>query len=306
MTNELKVLLERIDYEFVNYFGEDKSVKTIFVAGSMAHDDYEDRIDNDYDIRVISDVVTKEKIQDFENFLKEISKKLTSEDLAVGYSCLVGPVNHKVASNKKNVLIHAMIHQKEQMDDFLPVTHKYQYGTRYRIVYGEDSLKRFQDVRYNLDELLNAHEGLRYCIDMLEKREYRYLSWDTTNNDCSFNFHTARMTDDIILENCFYSVNKFINNLINYCNWNNYDIPHNKICFAIRLLGEPLCIEDTIFLLKALFTKDEKVLNLLFDNPLDETINLLKQFEKGVLNLDYIFPKKEQDEIKVKKKIRNG
>ena len=91
-----------------------------------------------------------------------------------------------------------MIHQKDQMDDFLPVTHKYQYGTRYRIVDGEDSLKRFRQVRYNLDELLNAHEGLLYCIDMLQKKEYRYLSWDIEDNKCEFNFHAVPMSDDTI------------------------------------------------------------------------------------------------------------
>ena len=142
MTNELKEVVEKIDVEFKEYFKDDPSVRTIFVAGSMAKPDYEDREDNDYDIRVISDHVSKEQLLKFENFLENLSQKLSTNDLAVGYSCLVGPVNHKVSDTKKNVLIHAMIHEESQMDDFLPVTHKYQYGTRYRIVDGEDSLKR--------------------------------------------------------------------------------------------------------------------------------------------------------------------
>ena len=184
MTNELKAVLERIGGEFKEYFKDDSDIKTIFVAGSMAHDDYQDRIDNDYDIRAISDKVTREQLIKFEEFLENLSKKLTTEELAVGYSCLVGPVNHKVSTDKKNILIHAMIHRRDQMDDFLPVTHKYQYGTRYRIVEGEDSLNRFKEMRYGLDEIVYSHEGLKYCIDMLEKKEYRYLTWEINETDC--------------------------------------------------------------------------------------------------------------------------
>ena len=299
MTSELKSIIKKIDNSFIEYFKSDPRIKTIFVAGSMALNDYVDREDNDYDIRAISDQVTRDQIIKFEEFLDYLSKKLSTKDIEVGYSCLVGPVNHKVDTNKKNVLIHAMIHQKDQMDDFLPVTHKYQYGTRYRIVDGEDSLKRFRKVRYNLDELLHAHEGLLYCIDMLKKKEYRYLSWDTEDNKCEFNFHAVSMSDDTIFENCFYSTNKFINNLINYCNWNNYLIPEDKMCFAIRLLGQENSNEKTLFLLHSLFTKNEKILKYLFEDPLQETILLLEKFALKVQNLDVIFPKKEVEKSKI-------
>ena len=299
MTSELKSIIKKIDNSFIEYFKSDPRIKTIFVAGSMALNDYVDREDNDYDIRAISDQVTRDQIIKFEEFLDYLSKKLSTKDIEVGYSCLVGPVNHKVATNKKNVLIHAMIHQKDQMDDFLPVTHKYQYGTRYRIVDGEDSLKRFRQVRYNLDELLNAHEGLLYCIDMLQKKEYRYLSWDIEDNKCEFNFHAVPMSDDTIFENCFYATNKFINNLINYCNWNEYLIPEDKMCFAIRLLGQENSNEKTLFLLHSLFTKNEKILKYLFEDPLQETILLLEKFALKVQNLDVIFPKKEVEKSKI-------
>ena len=303
MTNELKEVVRKIDLEFKEYFKDDLSIKTIFVAGSMAKDDYEDRQDNDYDIRVISDNVTKEQLIKFEKFLTELSKKLTTNNLAVGYSTLVGPVNHKINSKAKNILIHALIHQANQMDDFLPATHKYQYGTRYRIVSGEDSLKRFQQTRFTLDDLLNIHEGLRYCLDMLRKQEYRYLSWDLDKEEPEFNFHQEKMPKETILENCFYAHNKFINNLINYCNWNNYEIPNDKMCFAIRLLGQDYCGQNTLFLLHSLFLKNEPILTKLFDNPLKETIQLLERYETRVQELDFIFPKKESN--KVKKLIKN-
>lgn len=300
MQKDLTEVTYQIDKEFINFFQDDVSVKTIFVAGSMAHDDYQDRQDNDYDIRVISSKVTKEKLIQFEKFLQELSKKLTTDNLAVGYSCLVGPVNHKVSYEKKNILIHAMIHQTDQMDDFLPITHKYQYGTRYRIVYGEDSLKRFQDIEYDVSDVLNCHEGLRYCIDMLKKREYRYLTWDIKEDGCEFNFHTIPMDDDVVLENCFYSFNKFITNLMNCCHFQNYDIPLDKMVFTIRLLGAKNCDENTLFLLHSLFTKSEVMMKKLFTNPVNETIFLLESLEERALKLDLIF---EQNEIIKTKKL---
>ena len=303
MTNELKAVTKKIDVAFTLYFMNKKDVETIFVVGSMAHDDYQDRLDNDYDIRVISKKVTKGDIEDFEHFLGVLSEKLSTDAIQVGYSCLVGPVNHKVSTNKKNVLIHAMIHEKSQMDDFLPETHKYQYGTRYRIVSGIDSLKRFQDVRFPLDDLINGHEGLNYCIDMLKKREYRYLNWDITENDCNFNFHTDKMPDDTIYENCFYSVNKFINNLMNYCKFSNYLIPTNKMDFTLRLLGEKNLKSPLLFLLDGLYNKDEVLLKNIFNDIIEETTNLLELFRERVFELDNIFPQKE--DVKVHKLIKS-
>ena len=300
MSSDLKKITKKIDKEFIHYFLPDAEMETIFVVGSMAKYDYKDRQDNDYDIRVISTDVNSQKIINFENFLKEICQRLTTDEIEVGYSCLVGPVNHKVSKNKKNILIHAMIHRKDQMDDFLPVTHKYQYGTRYRIVYGKDSLKRFQNVRYTLDELLNAHEGLYYCIDMLKKREYRYLTWDIDGDKCEFNFHADKMPEETVMENCFYSTNKFVNNLMNYCRWNDYIIPDDKMKFTIDLLGEKNINEKVLYLLKGLYSKKEEILNEVFDNPVEATICLLEIFGERVKILDQIFEKNEKEKILVK------
>ena len=303
MTNELKKITKQIDKEFIKYFLSDADMETIFVVGSMAHDDYIDREDNDYDIRVIARDVNRDKIINFEHFLEELSHKLTTPTIEVGYSCLVGPVNHKVSSNKKNILIHAMIHRIDQMDDFLPVTHKYQYGSRYRIVYGKDSLKKFQNIRYNIDELVNAHEGLYYCIDMLKKKEYRYLTWDINDNNCEFNYHADPMPEETVLENCFYSVNKFVNNLMNYCRWENLDIPENPVIFCIRLLGQVNVDESILFLLQGLLSKNESLLKAVFMDSVRETIGLLESFASRINKLEEIFPRKEEE--KVKKLVRS-
>ena len=302
MTNELKKITKRIDVEFLKYFYPDIDMETIFVVGSMAQDNYEDRMDNDYDIRVICKEVNPDKINKFEKFLSDLCKKISNDNIEVGCSCLVGPVNHKVSKNKKNILIHAMIHTIDQMDNFLPKTHKYQYGNNYRIVYGKDNLKKYKNVRYNLDELINGHEGLKYCIDMLKKREYRYLVWDTKNDECEFNYYSIPMSEDMIIESCCYSVNKFITNLMNYCRFEGYDIPEDKMVFTIRLLGQTSVNENTLFILHGLFNKNETILKKLFANPLKETIKLLEDLKFYINYLDIVFPLKNE---KTKKLVRS-
>lgn len=295
MTNELKAIIKKIDVAFTLYFGSNKDVETVFVVGSMAQDDYQDRFANDYDIRVISNKVTKEDIENFHYFLGQLSKTLTTNDIEVSYSTLVGPVNHKVSTTKKNVLIHAMIHEKSQMTDFLPETHKYQYAKRYRIVSGLDSLKKFKGVRYTIDDILNGHEGLNYCIDMLKKHEYRYLDWDILDDDIKFNYHVERMEDEVIYENCFYSVNKFLDNLMNYCKFEGYKIPKNKMDFTLQLLGNKNIQSPILFLLDGLLSKDEELLNNIFEDIVNETVNLLEKFGERVQFLEEIFERDVRD-----------
>ena len=62
MTDELKAITKKIDVAFTLYFMSKKEVETIFVVGSMARDDYQDRFANDYDIRVISKMISKNLI----------------------------------------------------------------------------------------------------------------------------------------------------------------------------------------------------------------------------------------------------
>ena len=95
---EIKKIASIVDNEFRRYFKDDVKIKSIFVVGSMAFDDYQERADNDYDIRAVSTKVTSKQIRDFEKFLAKLSRKLTTKDIGVNYSCLVGPVNHNIST----------------------------------------------------------------------------------------------------------------------------------------------------------------------------------------------------------------
>ena len=290
----IKEIAKKVDDEFKRYFKEDSSIKSIFVAGSMAFDDYIERTDNDYDIRVVSTKVTAKQLQGFERFLVELSQKLTTDEIGVNYSCLVGPVNHNVSTKSKNFLIHAMIHEEQQLDDFLPITHKYSYAKRYRIVDGEDCIGRFKNVRYTLDDILNAHEGLNYCIDMLKKREYRYLTWTVNEENCKFTFNVEKMPEDTIYENCFYSTNKFLQNLRNYCGWNGIEMPKNQVQAAIQLLGKEYDCKETRQVMECLVSKDEEKMKTMTSDPIRLTIPILQKFSENVREINKLYGETEK------------
>ncbi len=290
----IKEISKIVDNEFKNYFAQDKNIKSIFVAGSMAFDDYKERADNDYDIRAVSTKVSAKQLQDFEQFLAELSEKLTTEDIGVNYSCLVGPVNHNISTKTKNFLIHAMIHEEKQLDEFLPITHKYSYAQRYRIVSGEDCIGRFRMVRYSIDDILNAHEGLNYCIDMLKKREYRYLTWEIEGENCEFSFHTDDMPKETVYENCFYSTNKFLQNLQNYCNWNGINMPRDRVEAAMQLLGKDYDCKEVRDIVECLVTKNEDKMKTLTTNPIKLTTPILEKFAVKVRDIDKIYGKKDR------------
>lgn len=296
MTNELKKITKRIDNEFLKYFLSDIDMETIFVVGSMAKDDYQDNMDNEYDIRIVCKEVNAIKIINFEKFLENLSKNLTNENIEVGCSSLIGPINNKISHTKKNILIHAILYDKNLMDN-LPLTHKYQYGNRYRIIYGKDTLKQYKDIVYEIDDIVNGYEGLNYCIDMLKRQEKRYLAWSILREECELKYYIVPLKENEKIEICFSLVNKFIDNLMDYCKMNNYDIPEDKVIFCIRLLGQANINENTLFLLQGLFTRSESMLKAIFANPLKETLSLLELFKLYINHLDNVFPKKEEKKL---------
>ncbi len=295
MTNEMKSILKKIDVAFTLYFLNNKEVESIFVVGDMAKDDYHDQKNNDYDIKIISNKVTKEDLENFEHFLSILSKNISTESIEVEYLSLLESSNERISSNKKNILINAMLEEKCQMDDFLPETKKYQYGIEYRIVSGIDLVKRFEDIRFTLDDIVTGYEGINYYIDMLKQQEYRYITWDIEEHSCRMNLHTKKMTNKTMYESCINSVNTIIINLMNYCNFSNYKIPSNKMDFTIKLLGEKNLKTPILFLLDGVYNKDELLLKNIFDDIIKETINILEIFKERVYELDYIFTKKEEE-----------
>lgn len=304
MTNELKQVINKINKELLIYLFMDKDFESLYIVGSMIKEDYIESMYNDYDIRVIFKELNIDKIDKFENYLESICKKISNDNLEVTCSLLDGPIHHIKNNNKKNLLIHTIIYTKESLNK-LSLLNKYQYGNNYKLIYGTDYFKEFKNIKYSLEDILYSYEGLYYCIDMLKRKEIRYKTWDNINNKCKLTYHISSMAEDMIISSCFYAVNTFIDNLINYCEFNNYDIPFNKMIFCIRLLGQRNINEKMLFLLHGLITKSESFLKTIFSNPLEETINLLEILSNTIFKLDEKFPKKEDKRTKIIKKYQN-
>ncbi|MBP3284627.1 MAG: hypothetical protein J6M02_03925 [Clostridia bacterium] len=288
-----RIVLKRIvqiDAEFVKRYGDDPNVLSVFVVGSMAdRRNYKARQNNDYDIRIVVKEVTPALLDDFEEMLRATCKRLSDSKICVGYSTLVAPANHCLSEDKCNILIHALIHAESDLRGFLPVTHQYTYGKLYRIVSGEDCLAQFKDVRYTLEELRTCHEGLLYCIDMLEKKEYRYLCWEKNGETCDFVYHADPLPKDVENESCFYSVNKFLWNLYNYCRFSGYTVPEERYAFAKKFLGNADAF--TVFFLRYLVAKDDFAVEALTDDVIKETLNVLYVFRERIEETEKIFGK---------------
>ncbi len=292
-------ITKKVDKEFEERFKENSNIKSIFVVGSMADmNKYIGKKDNDYDIRIVAKKVNNQVVDEFREFLEETSKKIGTEDMPVSYSTAVGPVNHANKDNKPNFLIHGLVHKESQLDSFLPNTHKYSYSQNYRIVDGEDCLEKYKTTRFDVHDILHGHEGLNYCIDMLEKNEYRYLDWDTSDEFCDFTFYKKELPKEMINESCFYSINKNLKNIEQYCNWNELQIPKDKVEYAISLLGDKFDTPEIQEFLSTIIVKDVDRLNELTNNPIKLSKYILRKYKDRIneIGLDKIYKQKELQE----------
>ena len=301
MTNELKILTNRINNELLKYLIRDDTFESLFIVGSMINNNYLDQMINDYDVRILFKEVKSEQINKFKQYLEKICKMLTNDNLEVTYSTFDVPIHYLKEKNKKNLLLHVIIYTPESLNN-LSYPNKYQYGNNYLLVYGKDYLKDYKDAIYYIDDFVKGDDGLNKHIEMLKKNKILYKKWNILNNKYEFSYVSSTIQDNMTIEYCFYVVNNFINNLMSYCKFNNYDIPNNKMIFCIKLLGQVHIDENTLFLLQGLITKSESILTSIFSNPVKETINLLELFKLYVNHLDSIFSKKEDRKTKILKK----
>ena len=176
---DYSIVLEKtkmIDEMFRDFYQRNKEILSVFVVGSMHEPEkYIPRQNNDYDIRILVEKVSPELLQKAEAFQKEICENLCDDEVLVEYNNLVGPVNHSLSEDKCNLLVHLLIHTVDDLSRFLPVTHQRKYRRYHRIVCGEDYLNNLEEY-YQPEYLISSHEGIEYCVDMLQRRVYKYYS----------------------------------------------------------------------------------------------------------------------------------
>lgn len=287
MTNELKKVTNQINKEIIKYFIKDISMEAILIIETM--------INNDYNVKIIVKEINKEVIISFEQFLNEISQELITDNITINYYLLKAPINHVILNNKKNTIMSTVLYAKEQIEFALPIISKYQNEKKYKIQYGLNYFKTIDNINYTKKELINICNNY---INILKSEEYKYFKLEIKNNQCNYNYFMESMTDDELLDYCFYIVNRFINYLIKYCKFNNYVIPEDKMIFCIRFLGKENVSSSTLFLLDSIIYQYKFMLKKIFKDPKTEILNLLEAFKVSINNFDNVFIKEPKDKVK--------
>ncbi len=211
-------IIRQLNDFFIRKFSMHPEVVSIFVVGSMYDlKNYVFRKNNDYDIRLLVTEVTPSLLQYAEEMQKDFIRLVKKEDIYIGYSNLVGPVNHNLSNAKTNLLIHLIIHRIQDLTDFLPLTHQYCYRKNHHTLWGKDYLTDLAS-QFAPEYLIDCHEGIKYCVDMLQRKVYKYLYWKTVSEtEAVFEYREDPLPYDLQHESVFYSLKNVINNLYNSC-----------------------------------------------------------------------------------------
>lgn len=214
----MKELIRQLDSFFVEKFRSWPDVVSIFVVGSMYDlESYNFRQNNDYDIRLLVTKVSPQLLQYIEHVRKEWMQRTAHSEVHMEYNMLVGPVNHHLSDQSVNLLIHLIVHRVDDLTEFLPLTHQYCYRTNHRILWGDDYLSCLCQ-KFSPQYLIECHEGIQYCVDMLQRKVYKCLYWKPiSETETVFQYEEEMLPPQLQNESIFYSLKNVLNNLYNAC-----------------------------------------------------------------------------------------
>ena len=278
---DYSIVLEKtkmIDEMFRDFYQRNKEILSVFVVGSMHEPEkYIPRQNNDYDIRILVEKVSPELLQKAETFQKEICENLCDDEVLVEYNNLVGPVNHSLSEDKCNLLVHLLIHTVDDLSRFLPVTHQRKYRRYHRIVCGEDYLNNLEEY-YQPEYLISSHEGIEYCVDMLQRRVYKYLIWNERDGEVSFDYMENPVSDELKYEMIFYSVKNIVWNLYETCVIDKGEEVSVQ-AYAHYLAGDNKVWHD---IMDAVMARDEIALEKMGESMNQETIDMLEYVKEMI------------------------
>ncbi|MBE6320452.1 MAG: hypothetical protein E7075_05725 [Bacteroidales bacterium] len=188
-------------------------VRSVFVVGSMSNLNYKLKTNNDYDIRLLVDVISEDLIADINSGLHLLQSYLTDmfPDVFFTHSCLVGPVRHVSKVGTKSILLHCLV--MRDVDFYsLPAMHQFSYAKNYRLINGEDLLSQIK-LKLSLMGIIKDSEGIEYCIEHISKRKITYLDWKKSNDE---ELSLIKITTPFTLQSGF----EFLNYSIKYCTQN--------------------------------------------------------------------------------------
>lgn len=287
MTNELKAVVENIDLELKNYLKKEESIKFIFKKEEKIYlrEGFDDNL---LDIKIIYDFIEKNKVIKLESFIKQIQKKYQESIIC---SSLLEETNYNLLNDKDRIIFNLTIHDINYLNNSLE---------EYKIFFGKNILETNLKINYTLNELEKHFSYFYNFINIVSTKKYNNYIFDINEN--TYKIKEKSLKEEELFQLAFYTFYKFINYFINYCNYNKYDIPKDKMCLLIYLLGKSNINNNNLFLLHGLFTKSITILKAMFENPIDEVIKLFNLLEIKVNEIDNIFKK---EETKTKKLIKN-
>lgn len=271
--------VKEIDSIFTKFYEKNKYVLSIFVVGSMYDiDAYSPRKNNDYDVRILVDSVTEELLKNVMILQKEISEAFSDGEVCVGYNNLVGPVNHNLSDKPFNLLLHIIVHTVDDLHVFLPLTHQRKYKHYHRIICGDDYLLGLCDT-YKIEYLIDCHEGINYCIDMLLRKKYKYLEWVVNGTNVEFVYKEKDYDDSLKYEMVFYSIKNIVLNLYEIL------IVEKGVEQSISAFVEKLiCYEADRLLIDAVMKRDEIYLDKCGEALNKITIECLVHIRDKIIN----------------------
>lgn len=204
--------------KFLKRLSSATEIRSVFVVGSMCDPDYNFQPYNDYDLRILVDDITSEILSVAEEAMSccVSSLQMKYPNGLFSSSNLVGPVRCISKGNITSLLIHYLLLTPQSLDN-LPVMHKVSYRKNYRLLWGEDPLKKYDQLKLSLSGILKDTEGIEYCIQHLRERNITYLLWEIMDdNNCLLNEKKEPFTQESGFEFSKYSIHKCTNNLREY------------------------------------------------------------------------------------------
>lgn len=213
-----------IDTEYRNLINKiNENLISIFIIGSMKDKHTELKKYNDYDLRIVVKDMNKYTYEVIKNFNEKIKKILQNYNLNVDYSFIIGPVRH-ITKSETNLLIHCLPMTEDTLEG-LPLTHRYSYSCNYRIIYGMDIIKKYNNIRFTGKDVIECTEGIDYCIQIIKSNTIQYGIWKEKNDNIQVFNEKREMNDYMLFEVLRYSILKSLDNTMKIISWKNKFVP---------------------------------------------------------------------------------
>ena len=189
------------------------NLRSIFLVGSMASNNYHEKDINDYDIRFILSYMNCETYKEILDILEKIKFDILDKGIGCEISTVIGPVKIE-KKKKKNVLIHSIIMTEKELEDLSNI-HKKSYSANYKMLYGEDIVDKYKDIVLTPKDIIDSVEGIEYCIDCIKNRKLRYSKWFIEQDTMLLKQEEVEANNNEMIELMSYSYNKSLNNINN-------------------------------------------------------------------------------------------